>query len=94
LLLLNAHHEPIPFNLPAARDEQHWDILLDTASAQNQAASAMPAPGTYPLQGRSLVVLRTQGREEGVPVVTPAQTATLIKEQPLPKQPRLEPVGG
>jgi glycogen operon protein len=93
LLLLNAHHEPIPFNLPAARDEQYWEILLDSASAQIPPASTMWAPGTYPLQGRSMVVLRTRGREEGVPVVTPAQTATLIKEQPLPKQPRLEPVG-
>jgi glycogen operon protein len=94
LLLLNAHHEPIPFNLPAARDEQHWEILLDTASSQIQPAAAMRPPGTYPLQGRSLVVLRTRAREEGVPVATPAQTAALSKDQPQLKQPRLQPVSG
>ena len=30
LLLLNAHHEPIPFTLPATRPEHHWERLLDT----------------------------------------------------------------
>src|SRR5439155_26501663 len=34
LLLLNAHHEPISFALPAAEPEQQWERLLDTADAQ------------------------------------------------------------
>ncbi len=95
LLLLNAHHEPIPFNLPAAREEHHWEVLLDTAGSQTTAATASPAPGTYPLQGRSVVVLRTRGPDQGVPVVTPATAAALLKEQPQQlKQPMLQPVGG
>ncbi|HEY7423619.1 MAG TPA: glycogen debranching protein GlgX [Gemmataceae bacterium] len=94
LLLLNAHHEPIPFALPAARAEHHWEVILDTAVSQNQAATAAAAPAKYPLQGRSLVVLRTRGPEEGVPVVASAQTAAVLKEQPQMKQPQLQPVGG
>jgi glycogen operon protein len=94
LLLLNAHHEPIPFVLPAAREGHHWEVILDTALSPNQAATAAPAPAKYPLQGRSLVVLRTRGPEEGVPVVASAQTAAVLKEQPQMKQPQLQPVGG
>jgi glycogen operon protein len=90
LLLLNAHHEPIPFALPATREEHHWEVILDTAVSQNQTAMATPAPAKYPLQERSLVVLRTRGPVEGVPVVASAQTA----EQPQMKQPQLQPIGG
>jgi len=94
LLLLNAHHEPIPFKLPAAREEHHWEVILDTAVSQTPAATASMAPEEYPLQGRSLVVFRTRGPEEGIPVITPASTAALLKEQPQTKQPKLQPVGG
>jgi glycogen operon protein len=59
LILLNAHHEPIPFSLPATRDQNPWELLLDTASAE-------PARGTvieserFDLEGRSIVVLLTR----------------------------------
>jgi len=58
LLLMNAHHEPIPFTLPAPRPQaQRWERLVDTAAPQ--AASQMFNGGVaYPLQGRALAVLR------------------------------------
>lgn len=59
LLLLNAHHEPIPFVLPATKREHHWERLLDTADETAEPASMTPGQ-QYDLQGRSLVVLRTQ----------------------------------
>ena len=65
----------------------------DQPTSPNQSATAA-APAKYPLQGRSLVVLRTRGPEEGVPVVASAQTAAVLKEQPQMKQPQLQPVGG
>lgn len=34
LLLLNAHHEAIPFTLPVAREGQAWERCLDTADPQ------------------------------------------------------------
>jgi glycogen operon protein len=94
LLLLNAHHEPIPFKLPAGRPEQHWEVMLDTAASQTPAATAAPAPEQYPLQGRSLVVLRLRGPEEGVAAVAPAAAAVAAQGQPQMKQPQLQPVGG
>ena len=47
LLLLNAHHEPVAFTLPAGE----WGTLLDTAEASGP-----------PLQAHSLVLLKASGR--------------------------------
>jgi len=88
LILLNAHHEPIPFKLPAGRPEHHWEVILDTSISQTPAATAKPVQGEYPLPERCMVILRTRGPEEGVPVIAPATVADLIKEQPLAKQPQ------
>jgi isoamylase len=32
LLLMNAHHEAIPFTLPALNDGQQWERLLETVA--------------------------------------------------------------
>ena len=34
LVLLNAHHEPVRFSLPAPRQGAAWDLLLDTSRAE------------------------------------------------------------
>jgi isoamylase len=94
LILLNAHHEPIPFKLPAGRSEHHWEVILDTSISQTPAATAKHVQGDYPLQERCMVILRTRGPEEGVPVITPATVATQIKEQPQAKQPQHHVVPG
>jgi glycogen operon protein len=62
LVLLNAHHEAIPFRLPGyGPAEQVWELVLDTYEPK--------APGRhlrrgqrYELQGRSLAVLRLVAR--------------------------------
>src|SRR5581483_10977454 len=36
LLLLNAHHEAIPFTLPGTKPRQHWRLLLDTARTEDE----------------------------------------------------------
>jgi isoamylase len=58
LLLLNAHHETIAFTLPALKEGQQWERLLETAEG-----SVTPAPvegqQPYTLPGRSMAVLRT-----------------------------------
>jgi len=59
LLLFNAHHEPIPFTLPAKRPDQTWERLLDTVHPlvePQPIADDQP----YDLQARSLAVLRIQ----------------------------------
>jgi isoamylase len=65
LILLNAHHETIPFVLPAHRRKLHWWVILDTSEPitrreQRQLRGAAP----YPLKGRSLVLLRLPRHDE------------------------------
>ena len=58
LWLLNAHHEEIPFTLPPYRT-QGWQVDIDTSySVPARATGAVITSGVYPLQGRSLVLLR------------------------------------
>jgi len=66
LLLLNAHYETVPFTLPATREGERWEHLLDTADPQD-----MPLAGTdeqqYELQGRAMAVLRIKAQQEEAP---------------------------
>jgi glycogen operon protein len=58
LLLINAHHEPIAFVLPGFRSNVRWQVVLDTDDATaRQERRFHPQGDTYPLQGRSLVLL-------------------------------------
>ena len=62
LLLLNAHHEEITFMLPAYHPEQAWHTELDTARDAGLGPDVAYRGGqAYPLQGRSLVLLRETG---------------------------------
>jgi glycogen operon protein len=79
LLLLNAHHEPIPFVLPATRAEHHWERLLDT-SVSSEEAKPLAGGEKYPLKGRSLVVLRTVPLKETGQAVTTAEVEALRKD--------------
>ena len=79
LLLFNAHHEPIPFMLPATRVEHQWERVFDTAGPAG-AAPPMGAGELYPLQGRSLAVLHIRTAEETGKAVSQAQVETLGKE--------------
>jgi glycogen operon protein len=63
LLLLNAHHEAIPFLLPATQEKQPWERLLDTAEPQGEPRQC-PGGQQYELQGRSMVVLRSSVQQE------------------------------
>ncbi len=59
LLLLNAHHEPIPFVLPAHRARVRWELVLDTRDGSvNPRMPVFRAGDNYPLEARSLAVLR------------------------------------
>ncbi|MBV9080653.1 MAG: glycogen debranching protein GlgX, partial [Elusimicrobia bacterium] len=56
LILLNAHHESIPFQLPELPRGQSWQRVLDTVDA-NAPTAAMRQGVQYDLKGRSLAVL-------------------------------------
>jgi glycogen operon protein len=60
LMLLNAHHEPRPFTLPAHKPGVRWQPVLDTALTQEHAKQVTLLKGgvQYDLEARSLAVLR------------------------------------
>ncbi len=76
LLLLNAHHEPLPFLLPLTKEEQHWERLLDTADPA-ESAEQWPGGQPYQLKERSLAVLRTHLPQEAA--MPEKQVETLLK---------------
>jgi glycogen operon protein len=57
LILLNAHHEPIPFQIPVHDHGARWELILDTAlvSTENRTFAG---DEKYDLRERSLAVLR------------------------------------
>jgi isoamylase len=64
MVLFNAHHGEIPFHLPNFVPERRWMIEMDTAYEGGLARGQAIATGKrYPLQGRSLALLRQQGIE-------------------------------
>ncbi len=56
LILLNAHHEPIPFMLPSPSPRRSWALMFDTSETRTKKRRIRGGQ-TYALQGRSLVVL-------------------------------------
>ena len=59
LVLFNAHHDQIDFKLPDPGQGGRWHTEIDTAFPEGTPDAAVTSPsGTYPLQGRSLVLLR------------------------------------
>jgi glycogen operon protein len=56
LLLLNAHHEPRPFTLPAHRRGVRWQLVFDTGGGKSIALFRAGVP--YDLEARSLALLR------------------------------------
>ncbi len=62
LLLFNAHHEPLPFTMPALHSGAAWTALLDTARPNGLALhDSFAAACNYPLMARSFALL-TQPR--------------------------------
>jgi isoamylase len=64
LILINMHHEPVPFVLPAHRNDALWEAVLDTrAPGGRRRHDPLPGGEAYDLEGRTLAVLRLR-REE------------------------------
>jgi glycogen operon protein len=58
LMLFNAHHEPIKFQLPAIASGEKWIYVLDTVEGKPSAPKKLTS-NSYDIQGRSMVLLRT-----------------------------------
>jgi glycogen operon protein len=63
LLLLNAHHEAVPFTLPTTREGELWERLLDTADHQGMPLTCSGGQ-EYQLQGRAMAVMRIRTPQE------------------------------
>jgi glycogen operon protein len=63
LVLMNAHHEPLEFLLPAIEWGADWELLVDTSAAGESLHTHTPAGGKVRVRGRSLVVLRRPATE-------------------------------
>jgi len=63
LMLLNAHHEPVPFVLPAHHRGVRWEPVLDSSRPmEGRRARALKGGQTYELAARSLALLRLAHR--------------------------------
>jgi glycogen operon protein len=60
LLLINAHHEPRPFTLPAHKRGVLWQPVFDTAlyDTNGRVVTLLRGGEQYDLEGRSLALLR------------------------------------
>ncbi|HEY5594721.1 MAG TPA: glycogen debranching protein GlgX, partial [Nitrospiria bacterium] len=64
LILLNAHHEAVPFVLPAHKKGTRWELTLDTEIGKTKKGRRLARGGrTYDLRGRSLAVFRLVSRD-------------------------------
>ena len=66
VVLFNAHHDSVPFRLPtktlAPHGDGRWQAIVDTARDNGLAPDGIfDAESTYPLEGRSLVLLMRVG---------------------------------
>jgi len=85
LILLNGHHEEIPFVLPVHQPGQRWERLFDTAvPASSEAASPAAEDRPYALQGRSLAVLRVISKGTAPTVQDTGRTVELPPQLPPP----------
>lgn len=64
LMLLNAHHESIPFVLPAHRAGVQWEVRLDTTQPTGKPRRTRLIRGgqSYDLDARSLALLRLRAK--------------------------------
>ena len=59
LVLMNAHHEPIPFTLPVTNEGHAWERVFDTAD-DALGATTLGKDAQYHLRDRSVAVFRTR----------------------------------
>jgi glycogen operon protein len=79
LLLLNAHWEEIPFELPTTIDEQLWETLIDTRDDEMPQRICRGGE-KFPLYGRSLALLRTVPKDYAGQGLTPLQIRALRQD--------------
>jgi isoamylase len=62
LLLLSAHHEPLPFKLPTTSDGARWELVLDTRCSNQEHGVVLGGGETFELADRSMAFFREVGK--------------------------------
>jgi isoamylase len=76
LLMLNSHHEEIPFKIPAHPPKARWQVLVDTVYTDGHRTDGryFYSQESYPLKGRSVALLM-QTRTKPIGGAPDAETA-------------------
>jgi glycogen operon protein len=76
VILMNAHHEPLPFVLPAYKRGLRWEAVIDSADLNGITGRIFKGGDPYQLEARSLAVLRVVQKEgrTGTMTKTPRKT--------------------
>ncbi len=93
LLLLNAHHEEIPFTLPTLAKQDVWTPLLDTDELP-ETGESLACGSRYALGARSVALLRRDGHKREKPetpsidYVSPevAAAVNILQAEPPPRE--------
>jgi len=76
VVLFNAHHDNIPFTLPPCVEPCGWAVMVDTSLDQGiDGERHFAGQAQFPLQGRSLAVLKQIGRQTANDPAPPAVAA-------------------
>jgi glycogen operon protein len=69
LILLNAHHEPLDFTLPAHKRGVRWQSVLDTSWNHGHRREVIVLKGgeNYPLSARSIALLKLRSQRRQPP---------------------------
>src|SRR5262249_22120010 len=78
LFLMNAHHEPVTFRLPAGEGGGEWLLELDTADPAK--ARGTPCPGSYEVAPRPLALFRRPLDEKTLRAAAAAPTREARKQ--------------
>ena len=79
LVVMNAHHDTVPFTLPVTNEAHRWERLFDTAG-HDMLSAQFDAGAAYEIVGRSVALFRTFHHASTEPAMTKLQADMLRRE--------------
>ncbi|MER2299327.1 MAG: glycogen debranching enzyme GlgX, partial [Pseudomonas sp.] len=64
LLIVNAHHDVVPFKLPAVPEGDYWSCLIDTDRPELRKPEQLAFDSTFDVTGRSFLLLVLKHQED------------------------------
>jgi glycogen operon protein len=64
LLIVNAYHDTVPFQLPSVPEGDYWSCLVDTDRPQMRKPQHLAFDTLFEVKGRSLLLMALQREEE------------------------------